>query len=939
MRLHPALLLVVLTLVRVTAADLPSIPPPLKAPDDKTEYRRLVLDNGLRVLLVTDPKCTISSVALAVDAGSFDEPSSRPGLGHYLEHLLLLGSDRYPDPGEFTQYIGANGGSRNGHTTSDHTTFLFEIPNAGLEGALDRFARFFIAPRFDPDFCDREVTAIQNEFERHRDNDTMRFARVCAEMYDASAPDARFSIGNRATLEGTPREEVIEFYTTHYSADRMALVLCSSADLDRLEGFARRYFNEIPRRSAAPRNTDSVPFLSPKAALRTVHITSVDENPILFLQFPVGPTRADFTAKPADLVTALFGNTGKGSLQSQLKAEGLALAVGALPDDRAADHGAFNIRIVLTADGLAQTDRVLALVFAYTRMLQSEPFPLALFKERAAFAQREEAYGERAEGDARIAELALACLHYPLELAERIPFLWITPDNAAYRRVLSSLRPENCLVAVLAPGIPTDRQEKYYGFQYSYSEQTGAAFDTLGQPLPDTVFHLPPANPFAEANTVVLDTCPIRIVDEPGLTMTYAQERDLARPQVSYRFQLRPGTATLDERATAQLACFQLILNLALRDLGTDARAAGIQYGITFGAGLGIRTSGFSGSTEHFLAELVDRVATVEIDEQTFEAARGYLLNAAESSIRAEAHENALSRLEVLKEIPGFTLSDLIPAIRALTRDEVANTLSALFASAQLDGFACGNVDPAEAARLARHFRDRLHYSPAACEQTVRTRYLQLSAGETIVDAITVEGENSFTGLDLTAPEQTPEYRAAAGLIGNFINSDFHNDLRTQQQLGYVVGAGASVSGRMVRIYGVVQSSEYPSDELRRRIEAYFADLGRRWAALSPEQFATLREGLRAQLADRPKNAAERCERFFDLAYDCGGDWQQTSATLTALDRLTQERVREIVAEFTDPATRRLVIEQLTSKSHTLKEPPIPAFTDREEWKRNRIYR
>ena len=939
MRLLPGLLLLVLATLTAAAEPAP-IPPPLKAPGDQTAFRRLVLDNGLRVLLCSNPKLNLSSVALAVDAGSFDNPDTRPGLAHYLEHLVFLGTDRFPDPGEFDKYIQANGGSNNAYTASDHTNYFLEISHAAFDGAVERLSRFFIAPRFDADFCDREITAIQNEFERHRDNDFARLEFVAIGLYDPAAPDARFSIGNRATLAGTPREEVIAFYESRYSADRMALALCGPAGLDQLEALARRHFAEIPRRPVAAHAAAGTAFLPRKAALRFVEIPSAKENPRLVLQFPVGPTRAAFAAKPAELVTNLLATGGAGSLLAQLKAEDLALGLAGELDERTADHGAYYVIVDLTANGRARTDRVLQLFFAYTRLLQTAPYPLNTFNEHAAFARRDEAFVDRGEGGELAAGLAKAALHYPLELAERVPYLWLTPDEAAYRRLLDTLQPDNTLVTLLAPDLTGDREEKYYGFKYRYTEQTGAAFAALAQTPPEAAgFALPAANPFAAADTAVLATRPVRLIDEPGLTLTYSQEADLARPQVAYRFYLRPGTTSLDAKTTVRLALFETALQLALQDLEADATAAGIQYEIVANTGLYVSASGYSASTERFFAQLIERTAALALDERTFAAVRAQVVNELASFPRAEAYQAGRAHLRALLTIPAFLPSDLLAAARTVTREEVLATLPDLFSTGQIDAFACGNVDPAEAARVARLLRSRLHTAPAAAEKIVRPRYLQLAAGETVVTAETLSGQNSFTALHYRYPADTPELRAAAGLIGNFIGDDFYADLRTHQQLGYIVSARSATDTRALATLGVVQSSEYPSDELRRRIEAYFADLGRRWAAVTPEQFATLREGLRAQLTIKPNNAAERSDTLFKLAYDFGGDWDQTPATLAALDALTPERVGQIIAELTAPATRRLIVVQLTGKDHQLKEAPVPTFTDREAWKRTRTYR
>ena len=81
-----------------------------KSPNDAREYRYLVLANKMRVLLVSDPETDKAAAALSVYRGSFHEPENRPGLAHFLEHMLFIGTEKYPKVDSFQQYITANGG-------------------------------------------------------------------------------------------------------------------------------------------------------------------------------------------------------------------------------------------------------------------------------------------------------------------------------------------------------------------------------------------------------------------------------------------------------------------------------------------------------------------------------------------------------------------------------------------------------------------------------------------------------------------------------------------------------------------------------------------------------------------------------------------------------------------------------------------------------------
>jgi insulysin len=109
---------------------------------------KLHLNNGLEAYLVSDPHAEESAAALAVAVGSWSDPKDYPGMAHFLEHMLFMGTQAYPNENDFSQYITDHGGSSNAYTSLDRTVYMFSVNNAGFEGSLDRFSHFFIDPLF-----------------------------------------------------------------------------------------------------------------------------------------------------------------------------------------------------------------------------------------------------------------------------------------------------------------------------------------------------------------------------------------------------------------------------------------------------------------------------------------------------------------------------------------------------------------------------------------------------------------------------------------------------------------------------------------------------------------------------------------------------------------------------------------------------------------------
>ena len=134
------------------------------SPNDHKQYRYLTLANELRVLLVHDAEAPRSAAALSVEIGHFDDPIDRQGMAHFLEHMLFLGTEKYPRVGEFQTFINRSGGSNNAWTGTENTTFFFEVSPHAFEEGLDRFGQFFTAPLFNEEAVDKERQAVDSEY-------------------------------------------------------------------------------------------------------------------------------------------------------------------------------------------------------------------------------------------------------------------------------------------------------------------------------------------------------------------------------------------------------------------------------------------------------------------------------------------------------------------------------------------------------------------------------------------------------------------------------------------------------------------------------------------------------------------------------------------------------------------------------------------------------
>ena len=128
----------------------------------------------MRCLLIQDDKADKSCAALNVHVGAALDPKPFFGLAHFLEHMLFMGTEKYPSENEYAEFISNNGGYDNAWTNLTDTNYHFECSNEAFGEALDRFAQFFVCPLLGDSQTEREMKAVDSEYNMDLQSDTWR---------------------------------------------------------------------------------------------------------------------------------------------------------------------------------------------------------------------------------------------------------------------------------------------------------------------------------------------------------------------------------------------------------------------------------------------------------------------------------------------------------------------------------------------------------------------------------------------------------------------------------------------------------------------------------------------------------------------------------------------------------------------------------------------
>ena len=253
-------------------------PGSIQIPDvDERKYEIITLANSLRAILISDPNADKAACAVDVRIGSLSDPPELEGLAHFCEHLLFLGTEKYPDENAYSQFLSMHGGNSNAFTAGDHTNYYFDVAADHLERTLDIFASFFTCPLFLDTCTERELNAVDSEHMKNIQTDSWRSYQIVKDICDPKHPYSKFSTGNKFTLLDRPsklgintRQELIEFHKKYYSSNIMTVAILGKEPINELRSWIVDKFSAIKNNQVEIPKFDPFPILSTNLKVLTI---------------------------------------------------------------------------------------------------------------------------------------------------------------------------------------------------------------------------------------------------------------------------------------------------------------------------------------------------------------------------------------------------------------------------------------------------------------------------------------------------------------------------------------------------------------------------------------------------------------------------------------------------------------------------------------------
>ncbi|MCH2389909.1 MAG: insulinase family protein [Nitrospinales bacterium] len=903
---------------------------------DKRESKTFSLGNGLDILLISDPDVHRSAAALSVGVGHLHDPKEKQGLAHYLEHMLFLGTKKYPEVGSFKKFLDEHSGGSNAYTSGAITNYFFQISHEGFDIALDRFSDFFKAPLFDKTYSEREVKAVNNEHQKNKLNDGWRGSFVSKQISEPGHPLTMFGTGNQDTLSGDNRPALLDFYEKYYSASNMKLALISNIPMQNLFGIAKKYFSGIPSREV---NIPSMPkvFRRPlKNQFRLLKIKTIKDIRSLEVDFPTIRLNDYQNSKPAGIISSLIGHEGKGSLLSKLKEEGLVLSLSAGGGSSHPDINSFGISVSLTPKGLENYERILELIFNYIRMIRDHGVDEYTFKENQTMAQINFDWKNPDEGMGFVAAKAALLHDYSLENVETLPFLLTKYNPDAYKALLDTLVLENALVVLSHKNAVTDKTAPYYDAEYSLELVGGKIFEKLKRDSKIPGIFYQAKNDFIPHNLKLLEDAPHLIRQDDVAKVWFMYDHKFKQPKVALMFQIETPKVYRSPKNLELANLYGSAVKEGLNELVYPIQEAGLSYSLsTNKKGVVLTLGGYSERIGDLIKLVTKNLTNVNIDEQKFNNFKEAMIRGLKNKKLNQAYQRGGYYNWLMMLDNQYTDEEKLEALSPLTLNDVKSFAKKLYEKVYVTGVIHGNWTDKQAKESVSILLDSLNGKSLPIDERYEQIVEVLNPGEQIQFSQEVQDNNNSLSYTIQVGEKDLALMAKASIIASIVENDFYTQMRTNQQLGYIVWSFQQRTEKRMFFRFLIQSSTHGPFEMSKRVRAWLKTTDRMFANLSDEEFEKHRQAKIIALEKEGDSIGAVVGDLYTLATDEEGDFQFKKKLIKAIKDLNKNDVSEKARElFLDPQTPRL--EVLMRAKGSKESVPASAITSVAEFK-NRV--
>ncbi|CAJ0832866.1 6120_t:CDS:10 [Entrophospora sp. SA101] len=877
-----------------------------KPENDNRSYRLIHLNNELEALLIHDPETDKSSAALDVHVGQLSDPDNLEGLAHFCEHLLFMGTKKYPKENEYSEYLSNHGGYSNAYTSEDHTNYYFEVAHENLE-----------------------------EFKKNLQSDIFRLYELGRILSSPKHPYKKFGTGNLVTLKDNPlkegldvRDELLKFHNNYYSANIMKLVVLGQEPLDQLTQWVVDKFSDVNNKSIPIPIFKENPYTK-NELMKKVFVKPVKDLISLKIKFPFPVQDPLFRAKPGRYLSHLLGHEGAGSIFSLLKKKGLANSLEAGPEDSNAGFGFFNIDVDLTESGLANYEEVVKIIFQYIKMLKNEGIQEWIYHEAEILSTVSFKFKEKSPPEDYTSELSNALQSpYPREWVLNKSYIFREYNPKLIQENLDWLRPDNFILTLVSQTFTNlDQKEKQYGIEYKVEPMSENFLQELKSTTIDSELKLPLPNEFIPTNFEIKKQGIITPLKHPNLIKNtdlvriwYKKDDTFWVPKVYIWFKIRSPLVYATPSNAVKTRLYLELIEDALNEYSYSAKIAELEYSLEYDENFYIYISGYNDKAVVLLEKILLKMKNYEVDSKRFDLYKEKLLREYHNTLYDTPYQTAMYYTYNLLSEKFWTNEEKLSALENIVSQDIQNFYPNLLNDLHVECLVHGNVDKEDSLKYIKIFEDILKPKPLSPSQRIGERPILLPVGKRYVyqhDVYDVNDINSAIEYYIElSHNKDVKSRNKLSILAQIINQPFFDQIRTKEQLD-------STSGIMGLVF-IVQSEKDPN-YLEHRIEEFFKKLQKMIEEMSDEVYQNQIQSIITIKTEKPKNLYQEVSKYWGHITDGFYEFNKVETDVEELHKITKSEILDFFKDHfytTSPNHKKLSVH-LKSQNKVQTTKPI----------------
>jgi len=312
-----------------------------------SQIQDVMLENGLKVLLLENHKSPSVTFQVWYRVGSRNEEDGKSGLSHFLEHMMFKGTPKV-GPEEYSRIVAKNGGRSNAFTSADHTVYFATMSREKIGIAVELEADRMANALLDGSYFEPEKKVIMEERRlRTEDNPTSALGEVAGAVAYTVHPYRRPVIGWMGDIQNLSREDLRSHYRSYYLPNNAFIVVVGDFTSGEILAKIKSAFGGIPRGAEPPKVKIEEPQ---QRGERRVVLKKEAELPFLLFYYHA-PNLKDPDSFALDLLSVvLAGGRSSRLYQELVYHKRLALGVDADYGGLSVDPTVFSITAQVMPD-------------------------------------------------------------------------------------------------------------------------------------------------------------------------------------------------------------------------------------------------------------------------------------------------------------------------------------------------------------------------------------------------------------------------------------------------------------------------------------------------------------------------------------------------------------------------------------------------------------